>query len=38
MVKDAINTFVNGDEDLAPDVCRRNGEIDALDSQISVSC
>ncbi len=33
MVKDAINTFVNGDEDLARDVCRRNGEIDALEAK-----
>jgi phosphate transport system protein len=34
MVRDALNAFVNGDEALARDVCRRDDEVDRLNDQI----
>jgi phosphate transport system protein len=34
MVRDALNAFVNGDEALARDVCRRDDQVDKLNDQI----
>jgi phosphate transport system protein len=34
MVRDVLNAFVNGDADLAKDVCRRDDEVDQLNDQI----
>jgi phosphate transport system protein len=35
MLKDALDAFVQGDVELARDVCRRDDEVDALDDQLS---
>jgi len=34
MVRDALNAFVNGDADLAKNVCRRDDQVDELNNQI----
>ncbi len=34
MVRDALNAFVNGDVDLAKDVCQRDDQVDQLNDQI----
>ena len=34
MVRDALNAFVNGDADLAQDVCQRDDQVDQLNDQI----
>jgi len=34
MVRDALNAFVNGDADLAKDVCQRDDQVDQLNDQI----
>jgi phosphate transport system protein len=34
MVRDALNAFVNGDAELAKDVCRRDDQVDQLNDQI----
>jgi phosphate transport system protein len=34
MVRDAINAFVNGDADLAKNVCERDDEVDQLNNQV----
>jgi phosphate transport system protein len=34
MVRDAINAFVNGDADLAKNVCERDDEVDHLNNQV----
>jgi phosphate transport system protein len=34
MVRDALNAFVNGDEALAREVCRRDDEVDRLNDQV----
>jgi phosphate transport system protein len=34
MVRDALNAFVNGDAELAKDVCRRDDQVDQLNDQV----
>lgn len=34
MLKDSLDAFVQGDADLARDVCRRDDEVDSLDDQL----
>ncbi len=34
MVRDALNAFINGDAELARDVCERDDEVDQLNNQI----
>ena len=34
MVRDALNAFINGDDALARDVCKRDDKVDALNNQV----
>ncbi|MGZ7046599.1 MAG: phosphate signaling complex protein PhoU, partial [Candidatus Aminicenantales bacterium] len=34
MVRDALNAFINGDADLAKNVCQRDDQVDELNNQI----